>query len=455
MFLATDVWDKIYGLLGLTSDGNDLVPAPNYLQPAPSVYFQLLKSLLSDQRELAYLVESRAFSTYHINPSPSLSNPDWTNLASGIPHWLLLVLGRLPDTEISRSRGLWLHGLFSTFFSLTLRSPIFLQDKPNRTPELRTTPFLLRDGIEAEIYVLDSIESIGTKFYSSDEWGLGLELAPDNAMEASKSAIPWDALTHATWLREQNHQAAKPSHFLKSLCQALFSTSSLASSVIMTAEFSPVKPNFSDSTLADVVIDMYEARPGPLDPHHHLSELLFKNQDLYIHGRKLKTWMDMHLDVEIHRSWYDRLKAKAGSRFRGTKSGSKGRKDHNHKSWRRNCEEIKKSLVEAMNTAASADLRLAVGRHRQIPGLVPIDAEKGDLIALMPESNLPIVLRPIEDGTARFIGEPCIYIFGPPTNETLVGPRPKYFGDSRNLHEDWNESNEIWYPIDFKKKEYW
>lgn len=125
MFLATGVRDKIYGILGLTSDGSDLVPAPNYLQPAISVYFQLLKGLLSEQAELAYLVESRASSTYHINPSPSLFQPDWTNLASGIPHWLLLVLGRLPETDPTRYgyRGpINLHGLFSTFSSLTLRN---------------------------------------------------------------------------------------------------------------------------------------------------------------------------------------------------------------------------------------------------------------------------------------------------------------------------------------------
>jgi hypothetical protein len=102
MFLATDVRDKINGLLGLTSDGSDLVPAPNYLQPATGVYFQLLKDLLSGQRELAYIVESLASSPYpNINASPSIFQPDWTNFESGISHWLLLVLGkRLPEQEI-------------------------------------------------------------------------------------------------------------------------------------------------------------------------------------------------------------------------------------------------------------------------------------------------------------------------------------------------------------------
>jgi hypothetical protein len=265
---------------------------------------------------------------------------------------------------------------------MTLRNPIFPHDKCNRALEFRTTPFLLRDGLQAEIYVLDSVESIGTKFYHSEYWGPVLEPATDNGTEASKAAASSNALTHATWFREQDHQAAKPSHVLKSLCQALFSSSRLASSVIMKDVImkNEVLPttNFSDLILADIIIDMYETRPGPLDPYHHLSEWLSKNQDLYLHGRKLKEWIDMHLEVIIHRSWYDQLRHKAMGGLKATMSGSEGRKAHTHESWLRNCREIK-ALVEAMNTAASDDLRLAVGKHRQIPGLVPINAEKGDL----------------------------------------------------------------------------
>lgn len=66
----------------------------------------------------------------------------------------------------------------------------------------------------------------------------------------------------------------------------------------------------------------------------------------------------------------------------------------------------------------------------------------------MRDSNLLIVLRPIEDGTARFIGESCIYILGLPINETLAG-------DYWDLHGDWDRRNENWYPIDFEKKENW
>jgi hypothetical protein len=44
--LATDPRDKIYALLGLTSDGTKQVLTPNYTQPIEAVYSDLMKSLL-------------------------------------------------------------------------------------------------------------------------------------------------------------------------------------------------------------------------------------------------------------------------------------------------------------------------------------------------------------------------------------------------------------------------
>ena len=43
--LASDDRDKIYALLGLSADGADIVPTPNYRQPSIKVYFY--KAMLS------------------------------------------------------------------------------------------------------------------------------------------------------------------------------------------------------------------------------------------------------------------------------------------------------------------------------------------------------------------------------------------------------------------------
>jgi hypothetical protein len=48
-YLATDPRDKAYALLGLASDGQELVPAPNYRQSVQSVLEDLICAMLMSQ----------------------------------------------------------------------------------------------------------------------------------------------------------------------------------------------------------------------------------------------------------------------------------------------------------------------------------------------------------------------------------------------------------------------
>jgi hypothetical protein len=48
-YLATDPRDKAYALLGLASDGQGLVPAPNYRQSVHSVLEDLIRAMLMSQ----------------------------------------------------------------------------------------------------------------------------------------------------------------------------------------------------------------------------------------------------------------------------------------------------------------------------------------------------------------------------------------------------------------------
>jgi hypothetical protein len=84
--VSTDIRDKIYALLGLTRNGTDIVPTPNYIRPAQSVYFQALKAFISKSSDFAYLLD-------HQNMLPSLKEePNWTNLEIGVPYWIILLL---------------------------------------------------------------------------------------------------------------------------------------------------------------------------------------------------------------------------------------------------------------------------------------------------------------------------------------------------------------------------
>lgn len=84
--VSTDIRDKIYALLGLTPDGADLVPTPNYIRPAQSVYFQTLKAIISKSSDFAYMLDRQDI-------LPSLTEePNWTELELGVPYWIILLL---------------------------------------------------------------------------------------------------------------------------------------------------------------------------------------------------------------------------------------------------------------------------------------------------------------------------------------------------------------------------
>jgi hypothetical protein len=93
--VSSDVRDKIYALLGLTPNGVELVPTPNYIRPVQSVYFQTLKAIISKSSEFAYIMDGENKST------SSTQEPNWTDLEIGVPYWIILILKGPKDHPIS------------------------------------------------------------------------------------------------------------------------------------------------------------------------------------------------------------------------------------------------------------------------------------------------------------------------------------------------------------------
>jgi hypothetical protein len=240
----------------------------------------------------------------------------------------------------------------------------------------------------------------------------------------------------------QQQQSTKPLYVLKSLCPALFAASYLSTEVNTRRDIR----DFKDTTLADIIAKMInlpgsKAEPNrPLPPHHYFSKWLFESQNLYFYGRTLADWINLH--KASNRLRYDLLENKVARRLVDMKYELAGPNTN-----------ATEALENAVKIAALAGMKTAVGKERQIPGLVPVNARQGDLIALMPHSNLPIILRPIDDDTARFIGVTCIYILGPPVDQSLT--RLRSFGDYWGLHDYWDKSNDVWFPVGFKQKENW
>lgn len=77
--------DKVYALLGMASDGRNLVPLPNYMQPADSVFRELTKSILIMER-FPNILLLRSIGRGPNDRLPSWV-PDWPNLLQIYRPW--------------------------------------------------------------------------------------------------------------------------------------------------------------------------------------------------------------------------------------------------------------------------------------------------------------------------------------------------------------------------------
>jgi hypothetical protein len=68
---ATDIRDKMYGLLGLTSDGPDVIPSPNYGLTVEAVVNNTVRAVAISEKTLDVLAAKMAFE------EPRQNSPSW------------------------------------------------------------------------------------------------------------------------------------------------------------------------------------------------------------------------------------------------------------------------------------------------------------------------------------------------------------------------------------------
>ncbi|KAI0892970.1 HET-domain-containing protein [Annulohypoxylon nitens] len=86
--LATNPRDKVYALLNLARDGNDLVPTPTYTEPVEEVFRELTMTFFQSPHPMeAMILSSRAPLNAKSEAQP-LWAVDWSDLAFHTPHWL-------------------------------------------------------------------------------------------------------------------------------------------------------------------------------------------------------------------------------------------------------------------------------------------------------------------------------------------------------------------------------
>lgn len=94
--LASEPRDKLFALLGLVSDGNKIIPLPNYLQPVDEILYSAVQRMITDQKRLAIiLLATRRAGRTARNPSgineealPSWF-PNMLNIAQYTPPWVV------------------------------------------------------------------------------------------------------------------------------------------------------------------------------------------------------------------------------------------------------------------------------------------------------------------------------------------------------------------------------
>ncbi|KAK5120826.1 hypothetical protein LTR85_005893 [Meristemomyces frigidus] len=84
--LATDPRDKIYAMLGLTLDGAEIVPTPNYIQSSKEAFLQATVGMVVTQGQSAIMLLARGNTTENHRPSWV---PDWAILPKVTPPWVI------------------------------------------------------------------------------------------------------------------------------------------------------------------------------------------------------------------------------------------------------------------------------------------------------------------------------------------------------------------------------
>ncbi|KAI2627971.1 heterokaryon incompatibility protein-domain-containing protein [Hypomontagnella submonticulosa] len=86
---ATDQRDKVYTLLGVTSDGSDIVPLPSYTDSIETVFGNLTAAFLAMKRSTNILLLAR-WAPLHLRlPHAPPWAIDWADLGNSLPPWMM------------------------------------------------------------------------------------------------------------------------------------------------------------------------------------------------------------------------------------------------------------------------------------------------------------------------------------------------------------------------------
>ncbi|KAK4618011.1 Heterokaryon incompatibility protein 6, OR allele [Fulvia fulva] len=96
--LATEPRDKVYSLLGLTSDGDDLLPTPSYVGTPEQAFATVSRAILRSRRATNLLLLSGWVPLNGKDIRPQVRAVDWADTKFRIPNWLTFSFGATTPT---------------------------------------------------------------------------------------------------------------------------------------------------------------------------------------------------------------------------------------------------------------------------------------------------------------------------------------------------------------------
>jgi hypothetical protein len=347
--LATDPRDKVYALLCLASDGQEVVLLPSYKKPVDDVFKEVTLSILT-LRYFQGILSLRPERPKTFSPSWL---PDWASLTSALRSWHeWLLRPEEPRTKFDRAKG-----IRSQPLDIFLWPPY-----PEIVPD--NDSILKLQGI-----IHDTIHSLSTRFNPEARY-----VSPDQQ-------------TSDVRIRPMPLETS-PYHSDKMTALAIASSLCFNFVDIGIGDVSPPGTNAHGRDTISYLrhfnqLDTSTGRNSLREAHSALTRWLVENKLFDIHGRSLRRWIHKHrienIEISVSRS--------IGRVFFPSTNEVSNRK----------------RFADRLNRVVGQGMRLMVTNEGWV-GMVHPHSQSGDTICTVYGCSLPLVLRKSPRGY-RIIGE--------------------------------------------------
>jgi hypothetical protein len=353
--LSTDPRDKIFALLGLASDGEELVPLPNYKQSLESIHKEMARAILLSKKSPKILILRSS------DRAPHERLPSW------VPDW----------ADISRMNRPWHFNLSDSGVGQGDLWQVVDQLQRLLTPYSRRMAAMTRPPIEfngsileMKGWILDSIDGISTQvrdseFIDDDEW------RHREMVQPMKERTAYD---------DDDDETAWA--IAKSLCMD-------------GVDFGPGSGTAPPGNYIRIFSELLTRSAGEhlSESYPSLLDWLKSNKTFIIDGQTLRNWMRAARKIRASspaRPSSPMIEKRPGSNRSYWETDSDSDTDTNRRveTW----DSIRDAYIARVVQVVQCGMRLMITRHGWV-GMAHAQAEPGDIICNVLGCSMPLILR--------------------------------------------------------------